>query len=270
MTKMIAQGGRAMTPEEYAAEWSTASEEHKIASDYFWMSTFLTSPAALLELGCGSGRSTLELTKKNNKIVSIEVNEAIAEMAFTYLTNNDVSVRLLQSSEIDEIDLNSNIQVYIVQASIFDHEVESIVTTHKFDYVIFWLFGAAPIHAANELGVQVNDLETDFAAIYREKATKRSFELSQLNIANPSSLHIVLRSQLLSWSTNYSARLDVAEEQGNIIGLHYKLTRDHVKMRKNTVMMKKSSSAINYIHSNNPPEHIGLVPVFISILVPSH
>ncbi len=53
--------GVAMTPAQYADEWSTSASNFAASNDYQWMASFLPKGGFAVEIGCGSGQSTLAI-----------------------------------------------------------------------------------------------------------------------------------------------------------------------------------------------------------------
>nr|MBG3150489.1 hypothetical protein [Proteus mirabilis] len=171
-----------MTEEEYAHEWSLDSFSHQKNGDYKWMSTYIPNDSIVLEIGCGSGLSTLEISNRAKQVFSIEINDHLIKKASLYLTENGFSPKIIKLSEIINIDLSTLTEkIIIINADINDVLIDQLVSKIKINFICCWLIGAAPKHASDILGISLENLEQGYAANYREIITQRGFLLSKLN-----------------------------------------------------------------------------------------
>src|SRR5437870_700415 len=60
--------------ESYIAEWQPSADQHATDGDYEWMSSALEGYDKILEIGCGTGQSTMALLRRGHSVVSIEEN----------------------------------------------------------------------------------------------------------------------------------------------------------------------------------------------------
>lgn len=259
MSSLLSQGRIPMTPSEYAAEWSKSSSDHKRFSDYQWISTHLADPTLIFEIGCGNGNGTEALLKCGAKVVSIEINQSLLNKTADYLTECGYKVATIHLTQIDNIDMISEIQCYLIEADVFDVKIEKLFSIVKFDHILFSFFGAAPQHAAEGLGVPVEKLDSRFAQLYREKATLKAFNFKKL-CGNECKLIIVDRihkdkefSSLQVrdfYASNLAERLDIPKK--DIL----------VETRKNQAMQRPTTSAMQYISDGSFTRRPG-VPLIV-------
>jgi ubiquinone/menaquinone biosynthesis C-methylase UbiE len=81
--------------EQYAKNWGQDALSFEADGHYTWMSNFIDGFDFVLELGCGDGRSTLELARRNHKIISIDENSACLKLASEQLDNNGFSSKVI-------------------------------------------------------------------------------------------------------------------------------------------------------------------------------
>lgn len=172
--------GTPMTEEQYAHEWSIDSSNHQNRGDYKWMSTFIPNDSTVLEIGCGSAFSTLEIAQRAKQVFSIEINEHLVEKASLYLTESGYSPKVVKLSEVKNINLSDlKEKIIIINADINDTFIDKLVSETNIDFICCWLIGAAPKHAADIMGVSLDKLKPEYAAEYREAITQRGFRLSR-------------------------------------------------------------------------------------------
>lgn len=263
MSTPLSSSMTAMTPQQYADEWGSSSSDHKRFSHYKWISSHLVEPKLVLEIGCGVGYGTEELLASGAKVVSIEINTDLLNKAADNLVEAGYTVNKLSLSQIGSLDLEDDIQSYLIEADIFDKSLDSFFQRITFDHVIFSFFGAAPEHAAKGLNTTVEQLDDKFAFNYREMGTARAFEIKNL-CGNQCKLVIVdrihqeqgykveaIRAFYLS---NLATRLNISE---NLITL---------RTRKNEAMQRPSASKLNYINDGSFEKRLGTPLISISII----
>jgi len=62
------------TPEEYINAWTLNAEQHFEDGDYEWVCDQIESYHTILEIGCGAGYSTLVLTLRDHRVLSVDKN----------------------------------------------------------------------------------------------------------------------------------------------------------------------------------------------------
>lgn len=65
---------------EYSEKWNSSAEFFYKNKDYYWMVDHLCDYHTILEIGCGTGYSTLAMVEKGHKVIAIDNNpECIAK-----------------------------------------------------------------------------------------------------------------------------------------------------------------------------------------------
>ena len=85
-----------LTEETYAKNWLTQSEYFYNSKYYSWMVDMLQKNGAasgtLIEIGCGSGYSTLALLEAGYKVICIESNQFCVTNTTRLISKNNKSV----------------------------------------------------------------------------------------------------------------------------------------------------------------------------------
>ena len=263
MSTPLSNSMTAMTPQQYADEWERSSSDHKRFFHYKWISSQLIEPKLVLEIGCGAGYGTEELLASGAKVVSIEINIDLLNKAADYLESKGYTIGKVPLSQIDNINLDTDIQCYIIEADIFDKNLDALFQRATFDYVLFSFFGAAPEHAAKGLNTSTEQLDNKFAFNYREKGTVRAFEIKNL-CGEQCKLAIVDRIHQDQgykaedirnfYVTDLAKRLDISEDLVTI------------RTRKNETLQITSTSKLNYINDGSFQRRLGTPLIAISII----
>lgn len=251
-----------MTPEEYATHWGLASDVHENENDYNWITSQLTPCISMLEVGCGNGNSTKKLLNISKKVVSIEINDSLIQTAELNLQQAGYNVTVITPNSTKKIDLSSNIDCFLVHASIFDKKVPTLLSGLLFNYVIFSFFGSAPIHAAQELGKTLDELDKNYALDYREKATLRAFELK--NMSKSCTLCVVDRVNQSYGFSKFDVRNAVADNLATRLGISK--NQISVKTKVNTAMQKTSNSEMRYITNASMSQANGTPLIALSLV----
>lgn len=123
------KGGREMDNSErikYANQWETSANHFLYNKDYDWMADCISEYNCVLEVGTGTGHSTLILAQKGHRIIAIEKNEHCILKAKELLRCNGVSYCDLNSIDADAavVFINSDIcDIYIDQLYNFNIDV---------------------------------------------------------------------------------------------------------------------------------------------------
>ncbi|MGG4609966.1 hypothetical protein [Providencia sp. Me31A] len=228
--------GTPMTEEEYAREWGFDSLNHQKNGDYKWMSTYIPNDSIVLEIGCGSGLSTLNIVSQAKQVFSIEINDHLIKQATLYLTENGYPPKVLKLSEIINTNLSTLTErIIIINADINDPFIEQLVLKTEINFICCWLIGAAPKHASDILGVSLENLDIEYAATYRETITKKGFSLSKLkpNIG----YNVVIRALPQRGVSKMELKKIVIDDLNELLLL--RLPHTQIKDRKTKVESKR-------------------------------
>lgn len=114
----------------YATQWEVSSEHFCENSCYVWMAEQIKTYNVVLEIGCGTGFSALELLKCGHKVIAIDKNEYCIEQAKNRINTAGFSVGDLSKNDVD-----------FIVADIVDKEFIQSILKYKYDVVICWNVG---------------------------------------------------------------------------------------------------------------------------------
>ena len=97
---------RAMTQQEYTEAWSLNAKQHFEDGDYEWLCDQLEPYHNILEIGCGAGYSTLVLTLRDHRVLSVDINPDALQKAKELIIENDYEAEIATKSiNFDEKDV---------------------------------------------------------------------------------------------------------------------------------------------------------------------
>lgn len=118
---------------KYAYQWETSANHFSNNKDYDWMAECIPEYNCVLEVGAGTGHSTLMLAQKGHKIVAIEKNEHCILKAKELLRCNGVSYCDLNS-------LDANATVVFINSDICDIYLDQLYNLN-IEVVSCWNIG---------------------------------------------------------------------------------------------------------------------------------
>ena len=117
--------------EKYAQDWEKSSNTFFEQGDYKWMARQLKEYKTVLELGCGTGQSTLSLLQQGLNVIAVDKNPSCLSLARK-------RVEAFQSSSSEAI----NGTVRFIEADYSEPDfVNNILDTLNFDIVVCWNVG---------------------------------------------------------------------------------------------------------------------------------
>ena len=114
----------------YADQWEVSSKHFYENDCYKWMTDQIREHKTVLEIGCGTGYSTLELLRSGHKVISIDKNECCIEKAKHKIELEGFSIG----------DLSNNDVTFIV-ADVVDETLLKTISDYDFDIVVCWNIG---------------------------------------------------------------------------------------------------------------------------------
>lgn len=112
--------------EEYAEQWDVSAKYFYDRGYYTWMARAIENHDIIVEIGCGTGYSTLSLIENGHRVIAIEKNKDCIEKA----------KRLLQSRNVDEE------KIVFLEGDIAEAEFrENLISSFSFDAVVCWNVG---------------------------------------------------------------------------------------------------------------------------------
>ncbi|MEN6350992.1 MAG: class I SAM-dependent methyltransferase [Syntrophomonas sp.] len=119
----------------YAEQWAKSSEYFYYNNDYDWMCNQIESYRSILEIGCGSGHSTLSLIEHGHSVFSVEKNEYCLEKAKALIKNNGYTYGTVEE-KLDECN------VIFLLADISDEDFLARLYRASVDIVVCWNVGS--------------------------------------------------------------------------------------------------------------------------------
>ena len=108
---------------EYAELWNKDALKMNSNGLYNWMSNQIENYKTILEIGCGSGISTLNLLKNGHNVICVEFNSNCIDMTKKLLNENGYDNVDIINEQISEINC-TNIGEKIIKSR-FDYLLES-------------------------------------------------------------------------------------------------------------------------------------------------
>lgn len=209
-----------MTAEQYAAQWKIDADAFERKKTYAWMRERLGDKSVVLEIGCGAGRSTLELAK-HAKVIAVEANEHLAQECQQYLQSKSVPCTITHKTP-EPLDS----QVTIVLADLFDPSLLARLSGKGVDAIACWLIGGDPDRIATNLGKATPALNLQDISDYREKAHARCYELGRELLPHDGVVHTVDRMGIPTWSAKNIVRDQLRELHEGLAGEAFRFPID--------------------------------------------
>jgi protein-L-isoaspartate O-methyltransferase len=236
--------GIPMTADEYAAQWQENSKFFSENNYYDWMASCLGQSATVVEIGCGSGRSTLALAKVTNRVIAVEVNQTLANAAAKYLNDNSILAEVIRIEDMPtSFPLSNNHKVTIIVSDVFDSRLDDLLSTVKVDAISCWLIGANPALIATHLEKNVESFTGPEMSKYRELIHKRIYDLGISLLEKGGVVHITDRMAI--WSNKDSSRLELARHHRNLSNEHYQISKENTFLKR--IEKSFATSKIQYL-----------------------
>ena len=111
---------------EYAVQWNISAQYFYERGYYTWMAEKLSGYDTILEIGCGTGYSTLALVEKGYKVIAVDKNLECLNKARALL---------------DEKDTNDDRIVFVEGDIVEENFRETLLHNYNFDAIICWNVG---------------------------------------------------------------------------------------------------------------------------------
>lgn len=194
---------------DYKEQWKIDSTTINNRGHYDWMASFITSHNFVLEIGTGTGYSTLKLLDNGHKVIGIDENLECLIEAYELLTSQGKNVTLITRENLSS-ELNNS--KYIINYSSFDIDInqydgiliEADILNKKdeflsswlnslggFDAIVCWLIGS---HSARPFNESMPAWVKGNPFYYRISVQNEVYELADIILKNNGLLHLVDRS----------------------------------------------------------------------------
>lgn len=214
--------------EKYVERWSQDSAAFAADGHYSWMCNFLDGFDRILEVGCGDGRSTLELARKKHSIISIDENPTSLELTSERLAKNGFASKVIYrgtqkgtmgSYEIAyapfDVQLTAG-QILLVESDLFvDQYLEGwLLSVDPIDAVACWLIGTY-----QGRGGQYSYAKVRSSGDYRLTIQNRLYELADKILRPGGRLHIVDRGEEHVSDDLVNDHIDAHADQASVTSL---------------------------------------------------
>lgn len=118
----------------YSKQWEESSKFIYCNDDYYWMCNQIEPYHTILEIGCGTGESTLALVEQGHKVIAVEKNQYCLEKAKSLIINKGYTYEIIGEAKKDS-------NVIFILGDICNDEFSSKLSTIIFDIIVCWNIG---------------------------------------------------------------------------------------------------------------------------------
>ncbi len=166
--------------ETYAEQWNNSSDNFYKNSSYFWMREQIKKYNTILEIGCGTGQSTLSLLEKGHKVIVIEKNNFCIEKAKLLLEKKGYIIGTIECGLLD-------CDVIFLESELFDTSTSNCISHISFDVVICWNIGSYWDKSMREYyvpymieyGLALEQIYSDIESSYAELVQWKSCKIAR-------------------------------------------------------------------------------------------
>lgn len=212
----------------YADEWEVSSSHLSGQDCYTWMASELGASGRVLEIGCGTGLSTLALLNGGNKVVSIDENPACIRKARARLEAAGFSVsvqlrgeeRVVAGARI-EIDYSkvkqTDADAILIEGNVLQDPrlMMFLMEGEGFEAVACWLVGThSSMHFNKCISPQINT-----SKLYRLRVQNFVYEMSDQVLKPGGILQVVDRGEPVSTAELEADFLEAHRDQASVTSL---------------------------------------------------
>ncbi|MBU3073865.1 class I SAM-dependent methyltransferase [Clostridium estertheticum] len=177
---------------QYSEQWDESAKSFNKSRDYAWMCKKLEKYAVVLEIGCGTGYSTLTLVESGHKVVVVENNEFCLEKTKRLLKMKGYTYGQAE-------DDFTNTDVILLKEDICQNSLSDRLLKYKIEVLACWNIGSywsedmisKYIPMMVEYGLTLPQIEKNLESSYSELVQWRTCKLgADLNVC----VHIIDRN----------------------------------------------------------------------------
>lgn len=191
---------------KYVKQWKNNSQYYYDNGYYEWMRSHILECNLILEIGCGSGLSTLTLLNNGHRVIVIDENIECLKETRKLLESNNYETQIIERQGIiqadkygykfDYLKIKNSFEkkkVLLIQGDVLDdiHLVEWL-NNIKIDCVLGWLIGT---HGARNFNKKINERNLVTATNYRFCVEKNICEICRKILKSGSYIHFIDRVQ---------------------------------------------------------------------------
>lgn len=190
---------------KYANEWNIDARYFYENGHYLWMNGFIENSLNVLEIGCGTGFSTLSLLENGHNVISVDENIECLKKTESLLKKKGYKVKVVRREHITKVTkyyydttygkINRKAfedQTLLIEGDIIqdDKLKKWLQDTKKIDAIICWLIGS---HGARRFNSVITDMLIETPQEYRIVTQNKIYELANELLTEDDTLHIVDR-----------------------------------------------------------------------------
>lgn len=215
----------------YANRWNEKNAGHFERSGYYdWMSKFVDDYSLILEIGTGTGQSTVSLLKRGHTVVGIDENPNCLEIAERNIRDSGFEVTVRPRGIVNPQYYGYNVKYRRPEAEIIDKGAlllegdvnndsalqEWLIRNKPFDAVVCWLIGTHTGRPSNK--VMINSrINND--GDYRLFVQNEVYEIAERVLRKDGILHIVDRGERTNDAAHIQETFDSHREQASTTSL---------------------------------------------------
>lgn len=188
----------------YANEWEITSKKIFENSYYSWMCSFINKNSKVLEIGTGTGYSTLSLVKSGHSVVSVDQNPECLRLTKERLNKEGIEATIILREKIRDLGGKYKIEyssinneydenkVILIEGDMLNdtHLINWILSCSPFDAIVCWLIGT---HNSQKDNIDILEMGIREPAMYRFNVQSKVGQFSRI-LLNPKGVyHIVDR-----------------------------------------------------------------------------
>lgn len=215
---------------KYLNQWKGDSKFFYDKGLYNWMCSSISNSKRVLEIGCGSGLSTLSLIENGHNIIAIDENIQCLNNTKKLLESRNIKVKLIKRETlfIDgttyyEYKFNKikyvlkEDEVLLIESDIInDNNLEEWLNDIEIDCVVCWLIGS---HGARRFNKYIKDGNINTPGEYRITVQNKVYEVSDKILKRNGILHLVDRVKMPENEEEKKLFRESHEEQASVTDL---------------------------------------------------
>lgn len=163
----------------YSEQWNSSADYFYNNGSYNWMCSNIKRYKTILEIGCGTGQSTLSLLENKHKVVSIEKNNFCIQKAKSLLESKGYKIGSIESTF-------QNCDVIFINRDLLNNQLTNLLNNISFDLIVCWNVGSYwnkemikyYVPFMIEYGLTIDQITSNIESSYTELIIWKSFKIA--------------------------------------------------------------------------------------------